>query len=50
MPVDQRIDGILSVLREELEKGSGSARELEHLQEQLRAQVRHPFLHRHAFN
>lgn len=39
MPIDQRIEGILSVLREEFEKGAASARDIEHLQGQLRTQV-----------
>jgi hypothetical protein len=39
MPIDQRIEGILSVLKEEFEKGAASAREVEHLQGQVRVQV-----------
>jgi hypothetical protein len=40
MPIDQRIDGILGLLREEFEKGASASREVEHLQGQIRTQVR----------
>ena len=39
MPIDQRIDGILGLLREEFEKGASASREVEYLQGQIRAQV-----------